>query len=491
MRALWLVLALTSSAAAESRPKYGGKVEATLLGAPVTFDPIAARSHADLVVAELLFDPLYRMGAPGTVQPHLAAAAPVPVAGAAKPTVKIQLRRGVKFHDGSQLAASDVVASLERARGQNRWLLAAVSAIRAVAADEIEIETTASVDLATLLSQPATAVTKGGRDPGEKPVGSGPYALESLDRAKAKLTVKAFEDHFAGRAYLDRLVLHWYTATAAEAGQYETDAIQISSRGTAVYAGSQPTYRAEDVEGPKALLLYVGFGRANAAVTGDPDFRRALDQALVRNSLAALSSGEHVAPANLPVPEEAGGGVIAPAIASGNLGAAQASLAAAARRVPALAADRIGSLKLEIVVEESRPDDKDIALRVGRALMQLGVASTIATLPAPQYAARVRDGSADLWIGQLAAPVMMAPLWWGSAFAAGRDDALVKSYASGRFDPAAAKKLFEARLPILPLMFRSLKLWHRTDIRGLAFDARGVPCFAELFLFGAPRSTRR
>ncbi|MCW5802569.1 MAG: ABC transporter substrate-binding protein [Deltaproteobacteria bacterium] len=482
---------MSGPVAAETRPKYAGKVEGTLLGAPVTFDPIAARSHPDLVVAELLFDPLYRMGAPGTVQPHLAAAVPVPVAGAARPTVKVQLRRGVRFHDGSQLTASDVVASLERARVQNKWLLAAVSAIRAVAADEIEIETAASVDLATLLSQPATSITKGGRDPGDKPVGTGPYALEALDRAKARLTVKAFDDHFAGRVYLDRLVLHWYTAASAEAGQYETDAIQISSRGTAVYAGSQPTYRADDVEGPKALLVYVGFGRAHAAVTGDPDFRRALDQALVRNGLAALTSGEHVTPASVPVPEEAGGGVLSPAVAAGNLSAAQASLASAARRVPALAPDRIGSLKLEILVEESRPDDKDIALRVARALLQLGIASTIATLPAPQYAARVRDGNADLWIGQLAAPVMMAPLWWGHAFAAGRDDALVKSYASGRFDGAAAKKLFEARLPIVPLMFRSIKLWHRTDIRGLAFDAAGVPCFAELFLFGSPRSTRR
>ena len=123
----------SSPAFGESRPKYVGKVEGTLLGAPLTFDPVVARHHADMTVAHLLFDSLYMMSVAGTVQPHLAAAVPSFVAGAAKPTMRIQLRRGIKFHDGSVLTAADVVASLERARKTNRWVLAPVTAIRAVA----------------------------------------------------------------------------------------------------------------------------------------------------------------------------------------------------------------------------------------------------------------------------------------------------------------------------------------------------------------------
>jgi hypothetical protein len=39
-------------------------------------------------------------------------------------------------------------------------------------------------------------------------------------------------------------------------------------------------------------------------------------------------------------------------------------------------------------------------------------------------------------------------------------------------------------------MFRSIRLWHRTDVRGVSFDATGRPCFADLFLFGAPVPNR-
>jgi MarR-like DNA-binding transcriptional regulator SgrR of sgrS sRNA len=478
----------SSPAFGESRPKYVGKVEGTLLGAPLTFDPVVARHHADMTVAHLLFDSLYMMSVAGTVQPHLAAAVPSFVAGAAKPTMRIQLRRGIKFHDGSVLTAADVVASLERARKTNRWVLAPVTAIRAVANEEIEVETTVSVSLETLLSLTPTLITKGGRDPGERPIGTGAFVLDSIDRAKGRLALKAFEDHFAGRAYLDRFVLHWYTAANTEAGQYETDAIQISSRGTTMYANTQPLFSALDVATPTALLLYVGFG--GSAVTSDVDFRRALDQALVRSALKGITSGEKIELATHPVPLGVGGSVRADTD-GGNLVAAKASLAAAAKRVPALAADKIGSLKLQIVIEDTRPDDKDIALRVAGALQQLGIASSIASVPVAQYATRVRDGTADLWIGQLVAPSANASLWWGTAFAAGNDDALVRMFASGRFDAGAAGKQFDARLPIVPLMFRNVKLWHRTDVRDLNhFDARSLIWFADLHLFGKPKATR-
>jgi len=74
-----------------------------------------------------------------------------------------------------------------------------------------------------------------------------------------------------------------------------------------------------------------------------------------------------------------------------------------------------------------------------------------------------------------------------SGCGAGNDDTLIKL---GVFDAATAAKAFEQRLPIVPLMFRSIRLWHRTDVRGVSFDATGRPSFADLFLFGAPVPTR-
>jgi hypothetical protein len=77
-------------------------------------------------------------------------------------------------------------------------------------------------------------------------------------------------------------------------------------------------------------------------------------------------------------------------------------------------------------------------------------------------------------------------LWWAAAFAAGGDLASATAAAGGTLDAAAARQLFERRLPILPLAFRSVRLWHRTDVRGLKLDATGRPCFAEAFVHGQP-----
>jgi hypothetical protein len=63
--------------------------------------------------------------------------------------------------------------------------------------------------------------------------------------------------------------------------------------------------------------------------------------------------------------------------------------------------------------------------------------------------------------------------------------------ANGFLDPATMVKQFEARLPIVPILFRTLQVWHRSDIRGLGFDASGRIGFADAFFYGAPRKNTR
>lgn len=482
-RVVLIVLAASALVHAESRPRYGGAVEGALLGAPVTFDPPGAQVHAELTVIDLVFDTLYRIGPDGIAAPHLAIAAPVIEAGRAR----ITLRKGVRFHDGSELTPADVVASLERVRTTpSRWALAAVSSVRADG-DVIELGLKApTTELATLLALPATAVTKGGKPAGERPIGSGPFMVEALDRSAKRLVLKAFEAHFAGRPYLDQLSLRWYDTSDGEARQFEKGESQLSARGVAAFTGAQPKYRATDVEGPAALLVFIGFGRAHMDVTADRSFRRALDLAIARSALLSVTSGERVVPSRSPLPVQAGAAVLGAAGRADDLPAARLALADAAKRVKALAPDKVGKLQLEILVEDTRPDDREVAERVAHALGKLGLALKITAVPARTLRDRVKRGDCDLWIGQLVAPVTSATAWWGAAFAAGGDPWTEQRLATGALDGAAAAKSFSERLPMIPLLFRAVRIWHRTDVRGLEFDASGRPCFADLFLFGDP-----
>jgi MarR-like DNA-binding transcriptional regulator SgrR of sgrS sRNA len=481
-----MVLALAGSAAAESRPRYDGAVEATLLSAPASFDPVLARSHGEITVVGLVFDTLYRVGADTAIQPHLAVELPVLDAGGT--TARITVRKGVRWHDRGELGAADVAASLERVRVQDRWLLAAVSAVRADG-DVVELMLRAPVpDLAALLALPQTAITKAGKPPGERPVGSGPYVMEALDTTKHRLALRAFDEHFAGRPYTD-LVLRWYDTPDGEARRFETGDAQISARGVAAFAGAQPAYRADSIEGPASVLEFVGFGAGHAALA-DRAFRHALDLALVRAGLATLGAGERVEAARLPVPLAAGGAQLANPALVGDLDAARAQLADAARRAPELAPDRIAQLHLEVLVDDTRPDDRELAARVVRALDKLGIGAAITAVSATTLRERAAQGQCDLWIGQLAVPVAFASAWWGEAFAAGHDDWPITPLATGTLDRAAAAAAFTERQPIVPLMFRAVRLWHRSDVRGLTFDTSGRPSYADLFLYGVPVRTK-
>ena len=467
-------LAAPALVRAESRPHYGSSVEAPLVGAPAGFDPVTAQTSADITVVGLVFDTLYAIGPDGVVQPHLAVGPPV--FDPARTSVHIALRRGVQFQDATPLTAADVVASLERVRARAGWVLAPVAAIH-TSGDGIDLELRVDTDVAPLLALPQTAITRRGHPPGQKPIGSGPFALDAFDPAARQLALRAFDGHFAGRAYLDQLVLRWFNTPDGEARRFETGLAQLSARGVAVFAGATPKHPAAAVESPASLLVFVGFGTRHAPITNERGFRRALDLALDRGALSTITTGERTMPTRLPVPG-------APLDAAGLVGdpaAARARLDGIVARVPALAPGIRASLKLVIIFDETRPDDREIALRVSRGLDKLGINFTIEALPADKLRERAARGECDLWIGQLAEPLALPAVWWGAAFAAGNDDWARGQLAAGALDPAAAEREFAARQPIIPLMFRSLLVWHRVDVHGLAFDPSARIGFADLY----------
>jgi len=484
MRAVVVVACVARLAHAESRPHYGGVVEGSLFGAPIVFDPAFAEAHADLTIVGLVFDTLYTVGLDGTVAPHLALG--LPVVDPARGVAHVAIRHGVVFHDGSLLQASDVADSLERVRTKVGWLLAPVTAIRA-SGDGVDLVLRAPASelgtlLATLLALPQAAITKHGQaSAAGRPVGTGPFVIDGLDPRGKKLVLRAFDDHFAGRPYLDRLELGWFDTPDGEARRFETGAAQLSARGVGAFAGAQPKYPAAEVESPAALLLFVGFGKQHPQITSDRRFRRALDLALDRGALATITTGEHTRPTRVPLPIEAGAAMLDAAGQAGDAEAARAVLAEAGKQVPALTAASLHGVKLAIIIDETRPDDRELALRVSRGLDKLGIGFTIEAVPADKLRDRVAGNTCDLWIGQLAAPVGFATAWWGMAFAAGNEGWVQTRLAAGELDPAEVAKQFADRLPIVPLMFRSLLIWHRTDVHGLGFDALGRPGLADLY----------
>ena len=478
----------TGRARAETRPAYGGAITASLLSEPVTIDPVAARTHAEVMLGSLIFDTLYRIDESGVAAPHVAAE--LPRLGERPLEVRIRLREGIGFHDGAALEVDDVVASLRRtAKSRSGWILAPVKKITS-ADGELVIELRRETpELPALLTATATAITPGGKAPSLRQAnGSGPFRLASFSRSKRRAILAAAPRHFGGRPYLDRVELRWYERGDEEARLFESGKVELSLRGAVAFSGHQPKYATDEVEGAATVLSFVGFGKAHAAVTNHRDFRAALSLAIGRNGFGGIGSGERVVATLHPAALDSGGAATSREQRQVQVKAARAALRRAGREVTALAAviARTDQLRLEIIIDSSRPDDREIAEKVVAALYRLGLAAKITALSATEFVARVGSGKCDLYVGQLAAPAPTAELATAAAFAIGGDRWAERALTRAPLDGAAAAREFAKRLPIVPLFHRALRVHHRSDVRGVAFDSISRLAFADVFMFGRP-----
>ncbi len=491
--------------AAETRPPYGGQITATLLGEPAHLDPVAARTHAELTLASLVFDTLYqtdRRDPSGHVRvvPHLAQATPAAIDDGR--AVRVALRPGLRFHDGSPLTARDVARSLRRLqRSDAGWLLADIADI-AVEKAAVVLRaragrgplSAADIDELTLaLSAPMAAITREGEPPDGANSGSGPFRLVRIDRRRQRVVLDAYDDHVAGRPFIDRVTLRWYQTGTREAAAYEVGNLTLSQRGAIAYPDHRPKYDTREATGPATVLVYAGVGARSPLAS--PAARRALDYALDRDSLRGIGTGERVVPTDDPVPTAIGAAADAQTLATvgrPRMDRARQALAQARRSEPAL--DRLltgaasgATPAIDIVVDQTRPDDREVAENVAAALFRLGIAARVNAVSARELAGRVASGRADLYIGQLALPAASPVLAWAAAFAAGGQPAWARrAVTQGRAGHAALRRRFADTLPLIPLFHRAVRVHHRSDLRGVSLDDTARLAFADLFLFGRP-----
>ncbi len=113
---------------------------------PPNLDPTAGAAAAiDEVVYSNIFEGLTRFGPDGSVNPGLAASWELSDDGL---TYIFHLREGVKFHDGTEMNADDVVFSLDRARAEDstnaqKALFASIESVTALEPLKVEVKLSA------------------------------------------------------------------------------------------------------------------------------------------------------------------------------------------------------------------------------------------------------------------------------------------------------------------------------------------------------------
>lgn len=209
-----LVIGVTVAAVALtgcSTPSTPGDTEGVLrvgIGSePETLDPHATRGNGGKYYSLNVFERLYEHDDEGALVPALATAYDVSESG---DSITYTLREGVKFHDGSDFTADDVVFSFERwidPELENGFahLISKVSSVEAI--DTYEVKINLSAWDGQFISAggyvpivPKAYIEANGNDGfAEAPIGTGPLAF--VDREiRQSFTLERFDDYWGDKA---------------------------------------------------------------------------------------------------------------------------------------------------------------------------------------------------------------------------------------------------------------------------------------------------
>ena len=219
------VMAQTRSQA--SVPQYGGTYRRPLANNPSNLDPALIADNYGFTVAQQIFDGLVQYDGSLSIVPALAQSWKGSRDGL---SWTFDLRKGVRFHNGREVTADDVVYSFTRILAPKTTSKAAevflkikgakdfiegraksVQGLRALDRYTIQIELVeasapfvASLAIGYAKIVPKEAIETLGPSFGSRPVGTGPFKFSSWKKDQ-EIILEANREYFSGRPFLDRL----------------------------------------------------------------------------------------------------------------------------------------------------------------------------------------------------------------------------------------------------------------------------------------------
>jgi peptide/nickel transport system substrate-binding protein len=411
---LFLILALAASLSAKRVVRSGSLFE------PAAIDPAKAWDDTSSFYVDNIFDTLVRLN-PQTmkIEPSLAVDWETSKDGL---TWTFNLRRGIRFHDGTPFDADAVVFTFFRQmdqtnpnRRQNFPLFAEIftylQAVRKISSQQVQFVlsepffpflATLSVECAAIVSP--TAVNKYGAEFARHPVGTGPFKLSSWQKSK-RLVLTANSEYWRGRPGIDEYIDTIEPRSEILNNYFKEGSLDI------IYAYSiskMVSYKNQDwVKITATPCLSVTFAVLNAA--RPPLNRKAVRQALCHAwdpRALKLVFQDYVLPTNTLLPK----GLMA---AEPEAQAVGFSLAKAQALLKKEGIDH--EIQLEMLLQKNDGLLFQLCSMFAKKLKQVGIKLKLTRLDPQAYAQRIALGDYDLayssWVADFPDPdSMLFPL---------------------------------------------------------------------------------
>lgn len=214
------------------------------------------------------------------------------------------LRSGVTFHDGTEMTAYDVVATINRIlalaeEGQGQYMNLKYMIKSVSASDKYMLVINAERPCYGLLYALTFPILKADEVESELPIGTGPYYVTDFSPGQ-ELLLTANEDYWNGAPGYKELNVMFYTTNKDLLSAYEyknVDAIVTKSATAAQYRGGTSSlnvpYRAQQLE--------VVMMNESSYPLEDPDIRRAIRYAIDIDAIADTAYGDMVVRTDTPM----------------------------------------------------------------------------------------------------------------------------------------------------------------------------------------------
>jgi peptide/nickel transport system substrate-binding protein len=274
-----------------------------------TVDPHSTINIQDKMVLMQVFEPLYSQNeATGEYLPRIAESYSI---SGDNLSYTFKIRKGVKFHNGDELKASDVVFSLKRASGNPK--------VRSYLAGVADVEAADDYTVVVKLQQPNAAfinsqtmvkivsqreVEEQGNAFGTKLTlaGTGPYYFTHLQH-DVGWTCEAFPDYYRGEAAIKKISYAPIIEASAgliafEAGELDWYIAPIANWSALT---SNPAFKTELV--PSNHISFVAINHLNAPLDDD-NIRKAIAYAIDKEAMNIACYDGHAVEADFMIPAQ-------------------------------------------------------------------------------------------------------------------------------------------------------------------------------------------
>ena len=255
---------------------------------PKSLDPHMYNSIPDLLVSRQFYNTLFSREKDGSIKPELAESYEYKN----EKELDIVLKKSIKFHDGSELTADDVVFSFERMKDKpgSSIMVEEIDKVEKVNDYEVKLFLkNSSSALLYNLAHPITSIVnkkyvEAGNDLSVAPMGTGAFKLIAYNDGE-KIELEAFKDYFEGAPKVEKITFRAIPEDTSMLAALETGEVDIA---TGMPPVSTQTIEANDklelISEPTTATEYICLN-VEKAPFNNKDFRKALNYAIDKQSI--------------------------------------------------------------------------------------------------------------------------------------------------------------------------------------------------------------